>query len=100
MRFRIVVPVICRWKDHEGCRHIAEGLTRDISARGAFVTCDSPPAAHIPVKLEVVLSTAGDESDKGLKLRGDGEVVRVDRSRESTGFAVCSDFSALTRYNS
>ena len=98
IRYRVVVPVICRWRDQYGIRRIAEGTTRDISTRGAFVSCGMPPAPGAAVRLDMLFGFK-ECGEKGLRLHADGQVLRVDSGCESTGFAMLTDFTGLNRWN-
>ena len=88
LRYQVAAPVVFSWEDPAGGRLQGEGVTRDISIRGAFIlTANHPPTE---INLSVAISLPH------LMMVTEGRVVRVQRpalgeSRE--GFAVvCDDF--------
>lgn len=87
-RYRLELPVIFSWKDEQAERQEQVGLTRDLSARGAFVFATPAPPLDAHVKFKGFLLPGG----KALpaQICGEGNVVRVEPSSGSllTGFAL------------
>jgi len=96
MRYRLSVPVICRWKDENGARCLRRGWTRDISTHSVFVFCSDVPAVGTGVRLEFLFPPL-EESAGGLRLRAVGEVVRVESASQGTGFAAVNEFTRFER---
>jgi hypothetical protein len=72
-----------------GARLKGEGLTRDISKRGAYILTRTFPPADTPIRLEIVLAVR----DLEYRIIGYGRVLRVEqplKSQKWGGFAVWS----------
>jgi len=96
VRYRLSVPVTCRWKDERGARCVSKGYTRDISTHGVFVfSADVPPVGAV-VRLEFSFPPL-EATSVGLRLRSVGEVVRVENNGQGTGFALVSEFTRFER---
>ena len=95
VRFELQVPVICRWKDHQGSAHEIGGFSRDISTAGLFVLSSMPPPDGTDVSVEVLLPALGGDTSRGLRLQSEGEVVRVEHGEAETGFAVRCEFGSV-----
>jgi hypothetical protein len=96
-RYYVQAPAFFSWKDSEGGSQAAEGMTRDISTQALFVRARNCPAAgnqlHIHVRLPSLRS-----KKPGVRLRGEGVVLRVDYSgSEISGFAVVTSLRSGTR---
>jgi len=90
-RFKLVVPVLYRWRDQEERYDV--GCCRDISSAGIFVVTAHCPPLHSRIDVEVVLP-AGDPLASEVRLRCVGHVVRV-QARDNFigfGFAVSGPF--------
>jgi hypothetical protein len=96
IRYRLSVPVVCRWKDENGSRCLAKGYTRDISTHGVFVFSSELPPMGATVRLEFSFPPL-EESSEGLRLRSLGEVVRIETNGQGTGFALVSEFTRFER---
>lgn len=67
------------------------GFTRDISTGGVFVTSSTAPPLGTPIAVELHLPSLA-PSGPGLRLRAEGQVVRVEGMQEQPGFAVAAHF--------
>jgi hypothetical protein len=87
IRFPLQAPVAFCWTDENGNRQQAEGSSRDISERGAFVFAATCPPVGSSVELRIPLEGLPDTT--GIDLAG--SVVRVEQAHDgkgSGGFAV------------
>lgn len=91
LRYQVAAPVVFSWENPAGGRLQGEGLTRDISVRGAFIlilTAECPPTG---VTLSVKISLPR------LMMATKGRVVRIQHpvlGESRDGFAVaCEDFA-------
>jgi hypothetical protein len=75
-RYRLEVPVIVSWKDAQANRQEQVGLTRDLSARGAFVFAATSPPLDAHVILYGLLTPGGQVLP--AQMLGEGNVVRVE----------------------
>jgi hypothetical protein len=75
-RYRLEVPVVFSWKDRQANRHEQVGLTRDLSARGAFVFAATSPPLDAHIILNGFLTPGGQVLP--AQMLGEGNVVRVE----------------------
>lgn len=95
-RYKVQAPVFFSWKDSEGGSQAAEGMTRDISTQAVFVLARNCPAAGNQLRINVLLPSLSKKP--GVRLRGEGVVLRVDYSgSEIRGFAVVTNLRSGTR---
>ena len=97
VRFRLSAPVIFEWKDPPDNQHKGIAVTRDVSARGAFVISRECPPVGTTAYLEMFLPPLHSGA-ASLRMCGKGRVLRVEQGAggESTGgFAVFSTGFAL-----
>lgn len=76
----------------------AEGITRDISVKGAFVYSVLSPPEHAPIRMEVDLPPLR-EGATPLRIHVRGQVVRIERDVRDpvhSGFAVTSESTILS----
>jgi hypothetical protein len=87
-RYRLEVPVIFSWKDAQANRQEQIGLTRDLSARGAFVMAATPPPLDAHIILNGFLTPGGQVLPS--QMIGEGKVVRAEPATGNAlaGFAV------------
>jgi len=80
--------VVFSWKDSQANRQEQVGLTRDLSARGAFVFATPPPPLDAHIKLSGFLTPGGKVLP--AQMFGEGNVVRVEPApgRPLAGFAL------------
>jgi hypothetical protein len=90
IRYAVRLHVAFRWTDGRGLRRQAEGQTRDLSPKGAYVLAANCPPCGAKVQIEIELSTAEQEL-RTLRLGAECSVLRVESSRtqeQGQGFAI------------
>src|SRR4051812_42003332 len=92
-RYKSSAPTLYRWSSSEGLSRGGEGKTLDISTCGVFVLAVSCPPVGTPIKLEVWLPKLHNASP-GVRLYGEGQVIRIDRDIKRSGFAATVNFQA------
>jgi hypothetical protein len=96
-RYNVQAPAFFSWKDSEGSSQAAEGMTRDISTQAVFVLARNCPATGNQLRMDVLLPSLRSKKP-GVRLRGEGVVLRVDYSgSEISGFAVVTCLRSGTR---
>ena len=96
-RYYVEAPAFFSWKDSDGSSQAAEGMTRDISTQAVFVLARNCPAAGNQLRIDVLLPSLRSKKP-GVRLRGEGVVLRVDYSgSEIRGFAVVANLRSGTR---
>ena len=97
VRYRLAAPVVFSWIGPGGGRLQAEGLTRDINAKGAFIlTLTFPPEGAL-VSVEIFLPSLR-EGGHPVSLITEGQVMRVEHTSSGSGrggFAVVSQGFAI-----
>jgi hypothetical protein len=96
VRYRLGAPVVFSWRG-QGGRLQGEGITRDISARGAFILTPTCPPAETMVRMEIFLPPLR-EAGQCVRLVTEGRVIRIEHSAAETardGFAVVSEGFAI-----
>lgn len=90
-RYGLRVPVLFSWDDTRANQ--AEGLTRDISAIGAYVLCEGNhcPVLGDEVRIQLILPSIANAEAQGMKLNFKGQVLRTGDFQES-GFAVLAEY--------
>jgi hypothetical protein len=89
VRYQLCIPVIFSWEEEEGMRHRGEGMTRDISEVGVFISTPNCPQIGSVVEVQVLLSTQPGHSSASLKSKM--HVTRVENEPQEmrgSGFAV------------
>jgi hypothetical protein len=92
-RFLLRCPAIFEWTDQKGRPQVGAGFTRDISTLGVFVLSTASPSGEGTLRMQIVLPPQPDE--EGLKLQSMASVVRVEKQRAGSGFAVRSEFALV-----
>jgi hypothetical protein len=90
IRYVVGLKVAFRWTDPQGLPRQAEGRTRDVSPKGAYVLAPSCPPRDARVQIEFELSPEA-RGSQALRLEGQGSVLRAepaDSRTEHQGFAV------------
>ena len=90
IRYVVSLNVALRWTDPQGLPRKAEGRTRDVSPKGAYVLASDGPPRHAKVQIEFELSPEA-RGPQALRLEGQGSVLRVEPANSQTehsGFAV------------
>ena len=86
VRYRLRVPAVFRWENEGVCSH-NEGLTRDISVKGAYLLSNGCPPLRCDVKVGIIVS--GSAGNPVAWLRGAMQVSRIDdQSDGSHGFSL------------
>ena len=98
-RYRLEVPVSFIWKVARESQHEGNGLTRDMSVRGAFVYTTNPPTMESDIEIEAFLPS-GRGAVPPARIHGRGRVSRVEAAQggdSRAGFAVAGEPFALRR---
>ncbi len=82
-RYPVRAPVFFTWRETRGPRLRGEGLTRDISASGAYVLTVARPPMHAVLQLEILLPRPSGKGE--TRIKGRMVVLRVDGERGSRG---------------
>jgi len=88
-RFQLRLPVNFSWPLRGQQTQTGEGLTRDISSRGLFVSAQNGPRIGANLRFEFNLTP--DDVSSAVQVEGKGRVVRVEHGllkHRITGFAV------------
>jgi len=93
-RFRVQLPVLTQWTDHEGQVQFGGGFTRDVCLRGVFVISSKLPPQAAAITVTVVLPNARAGSQE-LHLHSLGSVVRVEQSMTTASYAISCDFEGI-----
>jgi hypothetical protein len=93
-RFRVQLPVLTQWTDHEGQVQFGGGFTRDVCLRGVLVISSKLPPQGAVITVTVVLPNARAGSQE-LHLHSPGSVVRVEQSSTTAGYAISCDFKGI-----
>lgn len=91
-RYGLRVPAVFSWQDTPPRQ--AGGVTRDISASGAYVVCEESycPAQGDTVAIQLLLPSIADMEAHGMKLEFEGQVLRAGDCQRECGFAVLAEF--------
>jgi len=93
VRYRLGASVVFSWRGQRGAQLQGEGITRDISARGAFILTPTCPPAEVMVRMEIFLPPLR-EAGQSVRLLTEGRVIRIEHPAAETardGFAVISE---------
>jgi PilZ domain len=82
VRYRLEVPLVFRWRGPGNSRQRGDGMTRDISAKGAYAIGLTAPPVHARVDVEVYL--LGFREPKA-RIKARMKVSRVDHRVASPG---------------
>jgi hypothetical protein len=91
IRYPLETEAVFRW----GREFSGDGVTRDISALGAYIVSPVCPPLDAFTNLAVAFSTFA--GAKNLQFQGDMRVVRVDNHVRKPGFAVVGKLAALSQ---
>lgn len=75
------------WQDKQGARRKADGVTHDLSEKGAFIYTLAAPPEHVSVSVEIRLRPRR-ELKASLQVVFKGRVLRVEEHAGINGFAV------------
>jgi hypothetical protein len=90
-RYGLRVPVLFGWGDTQPAQ--ARGVTRDISASGAYVICEKNycPADGDTLAIQLILPPIANMEAQGMKLEFKGQVLRSGDFQEESGFAALAE---------
>jgi hypothetical protein len=89
LRFPLSFPAVFTWEQPQGGSYQSEGITRDVSAKGAYILCTTCPPNNSTVHIEIQLSQFPDAPT--ILMTGKMQARRVDlvlAGGEGAGFAV------------
>jgi hypothetical protein len=96
VRYRLSADAVFAWEGAQHNRFLGGGVTRDISVAGAFVFTSTCPPVGATIELDVFLSPAIDGRKKGVRIKTEATVIRIEHFPAAEGFAVISqDFTLL-----
>lgn len=90
IRYEVKLRVEFRWTDGRGNSRKSEGLTENLSPKGAYVSAVECPSPNTKVQINFELSPSASESGS-LWLEAQGSILRIEaasRASENRGFAV------------
>ena len=96
-RYRLACQVRFSWANEQQERFHGRGVTRDISARGAFILTAACPPDAATVHLKILIAPDPPDAPTA-RLRGDAQVLRVEQTpggQGQSGFAVVTKGFAL-----
>lgn len=91
VRYRLRANAVFRWESSEHHRLLGEGVTRDISLTGAFISTLACPPVGTPIQLDVILHIPFDGNERRVLMKAAAKVIRVEHAKEVEGFAVITD---------
>jgi len=96
-RYRLTAPVFFFWAPQNGTPESGEGITRDVSATGIYVSADETPPVGALIQMDIQLpNLAGGGS--GPLLTGEGVVLRVDPGNNRSAGAYKCGFAASVQF--
>ena len=94
-RYKLTSPTTYWWPSEGGTFGVGQGVVTNVSTCGAFVLAQVLPPLGASLQLEMLLR--GPQSrGAGMRLHGEGRVLRVEREDSRTGFAVSMQFAPIT----
>lgn len=90
VRYRLAASAVFAWKGANRSRLRGEGITRDISLTGAFVLSSTCPPVGAIIQLDVFLASSVPGMNKGVRIKAQATVTRVEHSETVEGFAAVS----------
>ena len=94
LRYQLVAAATFMWEGSAGGPLQGEGLTRDISVKGAFILTPNCPPPGITLRVEISLGQV--ETGRSIRMVSEGRVVRVERpvlGEAQDGFAIVGEFA-------
>jgi len=89
LRYRLDAPLVFSWEGVGLRRFLGEGITRDVSLRGAFILTTKTPPPDCTLRVDILLSYTGLKTI--MRITGKARVLRLERPSSDTwlhGFAV------------
>jgi hypothetical protein len=96
-RYSLRSPVRFVYASHTGSLQNGEGSTRDISGFGIYVLSSSLPSVGALIQLEVLLPNLEDIAP-GLRLCGEGKVLRCDIRDDKATWTPAGGFAASVQF--
>jgi hypothetical protein len=93
MRYRLGTLAVFTWEGANRRRFKGEGITRDVSAQGAYILTATIPSANCVVRLDLMLPPLAGPNT-AMRITGEARVVRVEHrsgNDGTNGFAVVTD---------
>lgn len=90
LRYRFDAPAVFSWAAADGRRFQGEGITRDISLKGAFILTATMPPPGCPVQVDLLLPSLTGTSPM-MRVTGKALVIRTEHPPSDIwthGFAV------------
>ena len=91
-RYQLGARAVFSWEGPEQKRFQGEGVTRDISTKGAFILTQSCPPTHAAVQVQLFLPPFHG-TVATARIRAEAEVLRVEQAppgEQQSGFAIDS----------
>lgn len=95
VRFGLTFPVLFKWREGRQNERQGGGFSRDVSSGGIYVECESCPPVNATICLEVLVPSPS-ARPLALRLKAEGEVVRLHKLAKRGGFGASAGFK-LTR---
>lgn len=96
-RYQLTAPVSYWWSCSKGQIREGSGVTRNISQAGVLVVTNECPPAGTPIQIAVFLPRLQGEGH-GMKLHGEGTVLRVEDAEASAAKKGAESFAAAVRF--
>jgi PilZ domain len=96
-RYPLSLKVVFVWADENGVQQRAEGITRDISTKGAFIYAAVAPPEKALIRMGLDLAPLR-EGTVRLRINVKGRIVRIEeyvKDPVHNGFAVLSESTVL-----
>lgn len=96
-RYEIATPISYWWTSSEGPIHSSKGETRNISPSGVLVAAEECPPIGASIQMRMRLPSLRG-TGFGMKLYGEGRVVRSERVETSLGSRASRFFAASVHF--
>ena len=90
VRYRLAASAVFAWRGADRARLVGEGTTRDISLAGVFILSPTCPPVGVTIQLDVFLSSLVPSTKRGVRIKTEATVTRVDHAGSVEGFAAVS----------
>lgn len=97
--YELAAPVTFWWLSADGSIHTGEGVTREISDRGAVVIATECPPINALIQMTIALPGSWYKR-RGITLHGEGTVVHVGNSEAAAAPRSSSEFTASVQFYS
>ena len=96
-RFEIIAPVTFWWSPSGAPVHSGKGTTRNVSTTGVLVVTDECPAKGAPIQMTIRM-VSRKRGERGMKLKGEGIVTRVEKENRSAAGTKPAQFAASVHF--